>query len=57
MRTELVHIALAPAKCEELEAFAKERGCTIDELVSEAVTEFLREKRSKLDRDRIASEK
>ena len=42
---ELIYFGLEPEKREELEAFAKERGCTVEQLIQQAVTEFLAEKR------------
>jgi hypothetical protein len=47
MRTELVYFGLEDEKREELEAFAKERGITFDQLVKVAVARFLREKRER----------
>jgi hypothetical protein len=50
--TELVYFDLEPQKRLELERVAKERGCTVDELVRKAVAEFVAERRSKLSKER-----
>jgi predicted HicB family RNase H-like nuclease len=45
MKTKLVHVRLEPDRIIVLCAEAKRRGISVDELVQQAVTEFLREKR------------
>ena len=46
MRTELVYFPLEDEKRAELEAIARERGVSLDELVQQAVSEFLEKGRS-----------
>src|SRR5882724_11149234 len=47
VKSAVVYFDLEPEKRAELEAFAKERGCTFDEIVSEAVAKLLDERRGR----------
>ena len=47
MRTELVYVALDDARLTALCQASEETGLTVEQLIQEAVTEFLRTKRGR----------